>query len=101
MDELEYYELELLLENYCFAYQNEWEIGRMISYNIMKPNLKKQYQNKKITELLPLMSDTVDYNSAEVEEDKHILTDEDKNKIRIMSEFVQNRDMKYKNIEEI
>lgn len=82
MDELEYYELDLLLENYNLSYKNEWEIGRLISYHAIAPYLKKS--SKTIQQIIPLSSDNLDNNEIH----NYELTESDITKIKAISEVV-------------
>jgi len=54
MDELQDYELQLLIENICWSYKNEWEMSRLISYCAVAPYMKNK---KDIDKMFPLPTD--------------------------------------------
>ena len=56
MDELQDYEIELLMSNIHYSYKNEWEMTRMIMYSEMLPYMKKG-SDKKPKDILSLPTD--------------------------------------------
>lgn len=67
MDELELYELELLYTNFAYGTKTQWETTRLISYYSLLPNLDRKYKNKKIEEVIPLITDKFDKEEVPVD----------------------------------
>lgn len=58
MDELQDWEVSLLVDNLNYGLKDEWEMTRWIVCSVLRPYLKKGMAEKPVTELFPLPTDT-------------------------------------------
>lgn len=84
MDELQDYEIELLMSNIHYSYKNEWEMTRMIMYSEMLPYMKKG-SDKKPKDILSLPTDD-DY-----EEHDYDISNDQIERLKNVSEHIGNK----------
>jgi len=55
MDEMQYYELEIMMDNVKYSNKETWEQTRMLMYSVLSPYLKDKHAKPK--DIFPLMTD--------------------------------------------
>ena len=69
MDEMEYWELGILIDNYTQSYKQIWESNRMVAVAAISPYLSKGDKKKKPQDLFPIPSDKIILNKANVKDE--------------------------------